>query len=106
MKMKRLTTWLLAAALVFAMIPAAAVISGAADTATAIPYIERSWDETTETVKEIEKTAESCTVMESGTTAWGSAGETTWYVVSYSVEVSDRITVSGDCASSSATGRR
>ncbi len=44
MIMKRLTIWLLAAALVFAMIPGVAVISSAAEPATDVPYIERSWD--------------------------------------------------------------
>ena len=96
MIMKRLTIWLLAAALVFAMIPAVAVISSAAEPATDVPYIERSWDAATETVKETVKTAENCTVVDGGTTAWGSAGETTWYVVSGSLEVSERITVTGD----------
>jgi len=54
-----------------------------------VGYIERAWDD--QGVTETPKTA-NCTVVDSGTTDWG----TGWYAVTGNVTVSDRITVTGD----------
>ena len=56
---------------------------------TTVSYIERAWDD--QGVTETPKTA-NCTVVDSGTTDWG----TGWYAVTGNVTVSDRITVTGD----------
>ena len=56
---------------------------------TTVGYIERAWDD--QGVMETPKTA-NCTVVDSGTTDWG----TGWYAVTGNVTVSDRITVTGD----------
>ena len=58
--------------------------------AASVPYM--AWDEDSETVKEVESGCEEYTAVESGTTAFEDGK---WYVVSDTVEVSDRIIVNG-----------
>ena len=43
-----------------------------------------------------EQTCDNPTAVESTSTAWGSAGQTTWYVVSRNVTIETRITVTGN----------
>lgn len=43
-----------------------------------------------------EQTCGNATVVESGTTTWGTAGQTTWYVVSGEVTIGSIINVAGD----------
>ena len=98
MKMKRLTSWLLAAALVFALIPSAAIPSRAEvepEPEQGVPYIDRWWDETTKSVKEAQKTSKKYTIVESSDAAEGPTWLIGWYVVTENVEISGRITVSG-----------
>jgi len=67
-----------------------------ADAMSNVPYIVRGWDETAKTVTQTETTAASCTVVTSSDTAWGTAGQKSWYVVRDSVTIGSRITVNGD----------
>ena len=87
MKLKRILTIFLFLTLLTGLFPLAAIPVRAVD---AVEYIERGWDGSA--VTETKKTVEDYTVVDSGTIIW----ESGWYVVIGSVNVSDRITVTGD----------
>lgn len=59
-------------------------------------YIERWWDEDEQKVMDSQKSVTNYTEVENSTTAWD--GDTTggWYVVSGNVEITSRVTVTGD----------
>lgn len=58
-------------------------------------YMEATVDETTHKVTFSEKTCTDYTVVTASDTAWGTAGNETWYVVNSTFENSNRITVNG-----------
>lgn len=95
MKMKRWFSTVLALVFCLGLMPGLARDARAAESATDVPYIERSWNGNT--VMEEEKTAASCTVVGSGTTYWGgSSFKGGWYVVNTDVTISGSIKVVGD----------
>lgn len=61
-----------------------------------VDYIERWWDEDEQKVMDSQKSVTNYTEVENSTTAWD--GDTTggWYVVSGKVEITSRVTVTGD----------
>ena len=79
---KRIMSALLAVGMVFTLLPTAVWAEDG------IPYLD--WDN--DQKKLVGNTCESATKVESGITAW----ENGWYVVSESVTISDRITVTGE----------
>lgn len=89
---KRALSLMLAFALVFAM----PCVTGVYAAGEPVDYIERWWDEDEQKVMDSQKSVTNYTEVESSTTAWD--GDTTggWYVVSDNVEITSRVTVTGD----------
>lgn len=89
---KRALSLMLAFALVFAM----PCVTGVYAAGEPVDYIERWWDEDEQKVMDSQKSVTNYTEVENSTTAWD--GDTTggWYVVSGSVEITSRVTVTGD----------
>lgn len=97
----RLLILLLAAVFLFFGILAA--ISSVFSSASAadengVSYIAYTWDEDTSSLTKSDGTrnAGEYTVITTDTTSWGTADSETWYVVVSTVEISERVTVSGD----------
>ena len=88
---KRILSLCMALALCLTLLPVTAL---AAD----VTYIERIWNSSTNEVTNETKTISDgdYTVIDSGTTAWGTANMTTWYVVNSTFTITQRVTVTGD----------
>ncbi len=61
-----------------------------------VSYVERSWNGTQVVDTQRTLAAGSYTEVAAGSTAWGTADTTTWYVVNSNVAIAERITVTGD----------
>ena len=61
-----------------------------------VSYIQRSWDSSTNTVTQEEKSVTEYTVIYSTTTSWDSSTTGGWYVAQGNVTISQRVTVTGD----------
>ena len=61
-----------------------------------VDYVYYDYDEKTGTLMKKSETATNYTVLDSGSTTWGSVGTTTWYVVNQNIEFSDRINIDGN----------
>lgn len=97
----RLLILLLAAVfLFFGILAAISSVFSSASTAdeNGISYIEYTWDEDTSSLTKSDGTrnAGEYTVITADTTSWGTADSETWYAVVSTVEISERVTVSGD----------
>ncbi len=65
-------------------------------TVSNISYIYYTWNDSEKKLEKHPATASECTVVDSGSTYWGTEGSETWYVVNSNVEITSRITVAGD----------
>lgn len=83
---KRIWIFLLAACLLAALLPAAALA------ANNIAYYD--WDSTAQ--KLVGKTCSAATVVSSSDNTWGNDGNGGWYVVNSNVTISSRISISGN----------
>lgn len=73
------------------------LLPGTAWAAEEVSYVEYSWNKDTSTLTSETKSVSDYTTVTSSHTAWGTSGQTTWYVVSDTVANYERsnITVSG-----------
>ena len=88
---KRLLSLLCALALCLSLLP------GTALAADSVSYVEYSWNEERSTLTSETRSVSDYTTVTSSVTAWGTSGQTTWYVVSDNATNTGRsnITVSG-----------
>ena len=71
------------------------LLPGTALAADSVFYVEYSWDEDTSTLASETKSVTEYTTVTNSDTAWGAAGETTWYVADGDVSISNRVAVNG-----------
>ena len=77
---KRLLSLLCALALCLSLLP------GTALAADSVSYVEYSWNEERSTLTSETRSVSDYTTVTSSVTAWGTSGQTTWYVVSDNVD--------------------
>ena len=93
MKKKRLLSVLVSLALLLSLLPT--TVLAAAEEEENINYVDAVYNENTGKVEYSQKTVSDYTVV-TNQTAWGETGKETWYVVNADVEITSRITVTGD----------
>ena len=86
---RRLLSMFCALALCLGLLPATAWA------AEEVSYVAYSWNEDTSTLTSGTKSVSDYTTVTSSDTAWGAAGETTWYVADGDVSISNRVDVNG-----------
>ena len=86
---KRLLSLLCVLALCLGLLP------GTAWAVEEVSYVAYSWNEDTSTLTSGTKSVTEYTTVTNSDTAWGAAGETTWYVADGDVSISNRVDVNG-----------